>query len=279
MKTIRHFNITRKDFKTVGNEVQWKRFLRKFELDRILENFPQNYFGKALELGCGSGEHSKHLAFYCKTLIALEYNQGRLTTRSDDKTTFMIGDAQDLSQFSDDEMDLVLSSNLIEHVADPVQCLRECSRVVKQNGLIIHTVPNRTWKTVGLLLYYPHLLRTAFRPLFSSGQSDKAEISKTSTSKIDHNLRPRDLTEPLKRKLLRKLLPSPHGISKGNFSELASWGEKRWTRVFHKSGLEVVEIVRLPFYFPYSDEFPTILRLGNYIGLSSSTAYILKKKP
>lgn len=264
-------------FETLRDKRQRKRFLRKLEIDTILEGFGKNHFDNALELGCGSGEHSQHLAAYCKSLVALEYNQDRLNATSDEKITFMIGDAQDLSQFNDDEMDLVFSSNLIEHLQNPVHCLSECSRVLKQDGFVIHTVPNRTWKIMGLLLYYPYHLKLAFRLLFSSEKSANPKGSKTPRSKIDHNLRVVDLAEPVKYKFLRKLLPTPHGVSKGNFRELLSWGQKHWIRVFRKSGLEVVNIVRLPFYFPYSDEFHTLLKLGNCMGFSSSTGYVLKK--
>ena len=180
----RRFNIAQKEFKTIGDTAQWMRFLRKFELDSILENFTREHFGKALELGCGSGEHSQHLAVYCQKLIALEYNQDRLTAQSNNKTTFIVGNAEDLSQFGDDEMDLVFSSNLIEHLTDPVRCLSECKRVVKPDGLVIHTVPNRMWKTVGLLLYYPHLLKTVFRLLFSSKQKLRRKQLKRPRQKL-----------------------------------------------------------------------------------------------
>lgn len=274
---VKRFNITKEEFKTVRDKSQWMPFLRKFELDKIFGGFREGHFDRALELGCGSGGHSRHLAFYCKKLIALEYNEDRLMACNDEKTTFVIGDAQDLSRFSDDEMDMIFSSNLIEHLPDVVRCLAECRRVVKQDGLIVHTVPNRTWKIVGLLLYYPSKIKAVFRLLFSSGNSAEPSRSKATRPKLDSNLRPVDEAEPLKKKLLRKVLPQTHGISKSNIAEFMNWGEKRWINIFEKNSLEVVDIVRLPFYTPWGYNFRVILRLGNYLGLSSSTAFFLKK--
>lgn len=274
---FKRFNITKEEFKTIRHETQWMPFLRKFELDKIFDGFPEGHFDKALELGCGSGEHSKHLESYCRKLTALEYNENRLVARSGEKTTFVTGDAQDLSRFSDEEMDLIFSSNLIEHLPNPDHCLAECRRVVKQEGLIIHTVPNRTWKIVSLLLYYPFQIKTVFRLMFSSNKSVKSSRSKAARLKIDGNLRLINGTCSLIKKIPRKLLPKVHGVSKSNLSEFKNWGEKCWINIFEKNGFEVVDIVRLPFYHQWGYNFRIVLRLGNYLGLSSSTAFFLKK--
>ena len=62
-----------------------------------------------------------------------------------------------------------------------------------------------------------------------------------------------------------------------DLAEFRSWAEKRWLTIFERNGLQVVDIVRLPFYHGWDSNFRFILRLGNYLGLSSSTAFILKK--
>jgi len=266
----KRFNITKEQFKNLRDEAQWDRFVRKFELDKIFEKFSEGHFDKALELGCGSGKHSRHLAFYCKKLIALEYNENRLTADNDKKTTFVVGDAQDLSQFGDSEMDLVFSSNLIEHLPRLTQCLAECSRVVKQDGLIVHTVPNRTWKIFNVLLYYPLMIKRVCRCIFSTDKTAKPKVIKP---RLDNNLR----VIVDKYSFKQRLLPPTHGISKSHISEFLNWGQKRWISIFEKNNLEVVDIIRLPFYFGWGYNFRILLRLGNYLHLSSSTAFVLKK--
>ena len=69
----------------------------------------------------------------------------------------------------------------------------------------------------------------------------------------------------------------PHGISRSNWLEFRNWGQRRWTEVFEKNGLEVVKIVRQPFYVGYEYNFRFLLRLGNHLGLSACTGYILRK--
>ena len=52
--------------------------------------------------------------------------------------------AQDLSRFGNDT--LVSSSNMLEHIPDVNKCLRECQHVLKNDGLMLHTMPSRYWK-------------------------------------------------------------------------------------------------------------------------------------
>jgi ubiquinone/menaquinone biosynthesis C-methylase UbiE len=268
---VKRFNITKEGFKNIRGAVRWNLFLREFEIDKILGGFPKEFFDEALELGCGSGSGSKYLAFYCKKLIAMEYNADRLTECNDEKITFLIGDAQNLPQFADGEMDLIFSSNFIEHLPNLDKCLAECRRVVKQDGRIIHTVPNRTWKFFHLLLYYPFGIKVVLWRLFSKNKSTVLSELLGEEINVDSNLR------PVSGSLRSNLLPKTHGISKSHIREFMDWAEKRWLEKFERNGLEVVEIIRLPFYFGWGDSFRFILKLGNYLGLSSSTAFVLRK--
>lgn len=270
---IKRYNLTRQDLKTVKDPAQWKPFIRKFEIDKIFDGLHKDYFDRALELGCGSGEHSEYLAFYCKKLIAIEYNKDRLTSAGNDKTTFMVADAQDLSQFHDNEMDLIFSSNLIEHLSKVDRCLSECRRVVKQQGLIIHTVPNRTWKFFHLLLYYPFGVKVMFWRFVSPKKAQGLSEFIDTKVKLDSSLRSLDYS------LKKVLWPKTHGISKSHFTEFRNWAEKQWIEIFKRNSLDVVNIIRLPFYFGWGYNFRFILNLGNNLGLSSSTAFVLKKIP
>ncbi len=268
---IKRFNITQKDFREIHDWTDGDAFIRKFEVAKSLDGFPSKHFDKALELGCGRGEHSKHLGYYCKRLIALEYDESKLTAHSDATTTFVVGDAQDLSQFNEGEMDLIFSSNVIEHLPNIEQCLAECRRVVKDRGLIIHTVPNRTWKVFKLILYYPYVIKTMLTRLIWT----KAGGVQRSRPRLDSNLKPIEDGGCLLRK---RLLPPVHGISKTHLSEFIRWGERHWIDTFENNGLSVMDIVRLPFYFGYGYNFPILLKLGNQVGLSSCTAFVLKKR-
>lgn len=55
-----------------------------------------------------------------------------------------ISDATDMCQIKDKKYDFVLSSNNLEHIANPLKALKEFSRIVKPDGTILVLVPEKT---------------------------------------------------------------------------------------------------------------------------------------
>jgi len=263
---VRRCPLTKADFQQLRSAAEWGTFLRAFEIRKTLEGFAEEYFEQALELGCGSGVHSEQLAAYCKHLTATDCDAAKLTQEDNEKMIFRVVDAQDLSCFDDDAMDLIYSSNMLEHLPDVDRCLRECRRVVKPGGLIVHSVPNNTWKTFKLLLFYPALMKAALRRLTGRRGGSSARRGEVRCS----------TRTPAKRSQLKWLFPPTHGVSNRHWKEFLRWRENRWLDVFRRNGLEVICRVRLPFYFGYGFQFPWLLRLGNGLGWSACTAYHLK---
>jgi len=264
---VRRCPLTKADFRRLSSAAEWGTFLRAFEIRKTFEGFAEEYFEQALELGCGSGVHSAQLAVYCKHLTATDYDADKLTQEDNEKITFRVVDAQDLSCFDDDAMDLIYSSNMLEHVPDVDRCLRECRRVIKPGGLIVHSVPSNTWKTFKLLLFYPALMKAALRRLGGRRGGPSAPRGEVGGS----------TTTSAKRSRVKWLFPPTHGVANRHWKEFLCWREKRWMDVFRRSGLEVACRVRLPFYFGYGFQFPRLLRLGNGLGWSACTAYHLKE--
>lgn len=56
-----------------------------------------------------------------------------------------ISEATDLSQIQDKSYDFLLSSNCLEHIANPLKAVREWRRVVKPGGTLILFVPNKAY--------------------------------------------------------------------------------------------------------------------------------------
>lgn len=252
-----HFNTRR--------EQEWAEKLREFEFNCIFGNFSEKIFDNALELSCGSCQYSKFLSIYGKRLLATDYDQNKMTVNNSRNIIFDVLDAQDLSRFDDNEMDLIFSSNLLEHLPQIDKCLRECRRVIKQDGIIVHTIPTHTWKLFCFFLYYPVMIKKVIKHLLGhKKQPNKREC-------LDNNLRPKT------KSLLNRLIPEIHGISNTHLKEFVNFGEKRWLNLFSKNNLEVIGIIRLPLYYGYGYHFCFLLYIGNYIGLSGSTAFILAK--
>ena len=54
-----------------------------------------------------------------------------------------IADATDLHCFEDDKYDFVISSNNLEHIANPIKALKESYRILKDKGYLFIIVPNK----------------------------------------------------------------------------------------------------------------------------------------
>jgi SAM-dependent methyltransferase len=57
--------------------------------------------------------------------------------------TQFISDGTDLSQIQDDRYDFVLSSNCLEHIANPLKALSEWKRILRDGGALILVLPNK----------------------------------------------------------------------------------------------------------------------------------------
>lgn len=54
-----------------------------------------------------------------------------------------VSEATDLSQIASEHYDFLLSSNCLEHVANPLKALREWKRVIKAGGGLVLVLPNK----------------------------------------------------------------------------------------------------------------------------------------
>jgi SAM-dependent methyltransferase len=135
-------------------------------LEMIVEVAGERLQGKILENGCGVGMYVEHLAHYGGCIIGLEYDferavearihSARIINAACETLPFpssALRQAQDgaLRQGFDrlnpaaqgGVFDLILSHEVLEHVRDDAQAVREMVRVLKPRGRIVLFVPNR----------------------------------------------------------------------------------------------------------------------------------------
>lgn len=100
--------------------------------------------GRVLEVGCGEGYGTAYLAVAGARVVGLDYDQ--LTTAHAARTyrtaRFVRGNLAALP-VADAAIDAVVSLQVIEHVWDHPQFLAECRRVLRGNGVLIVSTPNR----------------------------------------------------------------------------------------------------------------------------------------
>jgi 2-polyprenyl-3-methyl-5-hydroxy-6-metoxy-1,4-benzoquinol methylase len=97
-----------------------------------------------LDVGCGPGTITADFARMLNpgrvtaiepTAGALDLARQEIATQGHDNVDFAVADVHAL-QFDDDTFDIVHAHQVLQHVADPVQALREMRRVCKPGGIV-----------------------------------------------------------------------------------------------------------------------------------------------
>lgn len=120
-------------------------------IEKTLKKLAQEQkFQLSLSLGCGEGEGDPCIAFHSERLLACDINEDDVafannTNQAFENITYSVDDATNLS-FEAEVFDLVVSSEVIEHVGMPAdRLLKEVARVLKPNALAIITYPARNF--------------------------------------------------------------------------------------------------------------------------------------
>lgn len=118
----------------------------------IAEEIERVFLGRRcriLDLGCGAGFLSNHLARQGHVVTGLDASDESLAVaRHHDGTggvEYVTGDARVLP-FEDASFDVVCAMDLLEHVETPEQVIAEVSRVLAPSGLFFFHTFNRTWQ-------------------------------------------------------------------------------------------------------------------------------------
>jgi ubiquinone/menaquinone biosynthesis C-methylase UbiE len=143
--------------RSVGNYT--KSYETYKRVQNIIASFMQetkkNKNFKVLDIGCGNGYH----IFLLNTLKGIEekvYFEGLDISEEDiefarevkesfgfDNIKFKLCDAESV-EYPDNHFDIVLCSDVLEHLVRPEKCLSEIMRVLKLGGLAIITTPNKS---------------------------------------------------------------------------------------------------------------------------------------
>lgn len=105
---------------------------------------------KVLDLGCGDGYYSYLLSQLSLNLkiTGIDSHQEAIETARTQapskKITFIIGDAEKLP-FPKNSFDKIIMSEVIEHVNDDMKVLKEARRVLKKDGILVLTTPNKNY--------------------------------------------------------------------------------------------------------------------------------------
>ncbi len=111
-----------------------------------------------LDIGCGGGLVSEPMARLGAQVTAVDASEANIKTamthaqQSGLEIDFRAGTVEGLIDAGEPLFDVVLNLEVVEHVADPAQFLKDCASLVKPGGLTIVATLNRTAKAFALAI-------------------------------------------------------------------------------------------------------------------------------
>ena len=111
-----------------------------------------------LDIGCGGGLVSEPMTRLGATVTAVDASDANIKTAMTHaeqgglSIDFRAGTVEELIEGNEAPFDVVLNLEVVEHVADPAQFLKDCAGLVKPGGLMIVATLNRTAKAFALAI-------------------------------------------------------------------------------------------------------------------------------
>src|SRR6201997_5690323 len=201
--------------------------IRGAELDTIASLFPIGV--RILEIGAGTGKQALELQRRGFEVTAIEvadsnYAAHRVFPIKDyDGRTIPMGDGS---------VDLVFSSNVLEHVEDLSRMHAEIRRVLAPGGACIHVLPTHTWRFWTTL--------TSYLEAVSFFVSSAPQLVPRLAPAPMGGRRLRDAWYRTARHTVGLCLPRRHGARGNVISELWLFHPRWWRRNFAENGFAVV---------------------------------------
>ena len=111
-------------------------------LEMIVHAAGERIRGRILENGCGVGMYVEHLTPFGGEVVGLEYDFERATDAGS-RSMRILNAAGEAIPHPASTFDLILSHEVLEHVQDDAQAVREMIRVLRPGGRAVIFVPNR----------------------------------------------------------------------------------------------------------------------------------------
>lgn len=249
---------------------------QKKEIEIIFINCPENLFPVSLEIGAGDGTQSRMIKKFTKFLYSSDFNKKRLLTKEIPGIEYKICDAQKINSYFDEkQFDMIISSNLLEHIPDVKSVLSGIKSILKDEGISIHCIPNPFWKLTQLIFFYPDLIFRVIKkiikfPFKKDNPLKKGLFYIKADALFDNN--------PGSQRKYSRLWPSVHGISKNIFEEFLYFRKSHWVKELEDSGFEVIRIVNGPCSLGYELKLGLLMGFLESLGFSSEYIYVIQKK-
>jgi len=169
-----------------GNRYWWNQG-RQYLVTKLFERYSQGGLCssknlKILDIGCAAGGTLFYLAKWGE-VWGLDISPGAIALCRSwgiDENHLVLGNAEEMPNFSDQQFDLVTAVEILEHLEHPEQALKEIWRILKPKGVLIITVPadKRLWSDRDERL--GHRLRYTVESLVENVQQANFSVLKAS---------------------------------------------------------------------------------------------------
>ncbi|MFA6136374.1 MAG: class I SAM-dependent methyltransferase [Candidatus Paceibacterota bacterium] len=126
----------------------------------LIDDYPEwlKYFNKedeVLDIGCDNGQRDFKLSPLVKKIIAFDYEGKAINQAKEWQEKYSFGNidfsclsAENSLPFLDNQFDKILFLDVLEHLNNRAQIMKECFRVLKPKGAMVLAIPNSQtpWK-------------------------------------------------------------------------------------------------------------------------------------
>lgn len=206
--------------------IEFLHRVRDYEINKISPHFPPG--ARILEIGGGTGYQAKQLADRGFKVVSIDVGGSRY---GEERVFPVIEYDGKAFPFPDAAFDVVFSSNVLEHIADPAQFHGESRRVLKPGGYCVHVMPTAVWRFwQGVANYVELCQRVA--PLLPELLPRRFRLSEWN--------RPAIVFEELGRLRKQYIRIPRHGETGNAFTELWTFSRRHWLNHFHRQGYAVL---------------------------------------
>jgi SAM-dependent methyltransferase len=201
--------------------------IRAAEFDLVRDWFKPGI--RVLELGGGTGYQASQIAALGSDVLSID-----LADRH--KPYHLFHPVQDYDGYNipapDASVDVVFSSNTLEHVPDVGRLLRDTRRVLRPEGVALHIVPTAAWRFWNSAAVPPYALKQALGlQRFTPGMVEQTSAGEAARRRGWAGMVGRALKMPF----------APHGAYANAVAELHYFSARRWRRVFADAGFRVAD--------------------------------------
>jgi SAM-dependent methyltransferase len=248
--------------------LEFLQAVRRQEIERLLPWFPpatrDGIRTRVLDLGAGTGDQARYLAGLGYEVTALEVSSSAY--RADRVHPIVEYDGHVLP-VADRAIDLVFSSNVLEHVPHVDEMLVELARVHAPGARSVHVLPTSAWRFWTTLSHYAWLAKRLLgvgRSPAPAGSSDAVE------------------TRGVLARLWADAVPHRHGERGSTLTELHYFSRRWWEARFRRHGYDVVAAFPVGLFYTGATVFglglslSTRRRLAPWLG-SACRVYVLER--